>query len=60
MRRKFHTCVLEWYLCDLYTFTGLDVHDLQDLHHLAQWNMCYLDDLHTLTEMRFVRFAGSV
>ena len=34
MRRKFHTCVLECYLCDLYTFTGLNVHDLQDLHHL--------------------------
>ena len=60
MRRIFHTCVPEWDLCDLYIFTGWDVYDLQDLHDLRKWNMRDLDDLHTLTEMRSVRFAGSV
>ena len=60
MRRIFHTCVLEWAMCDLYIFTGLDVYGLQDQHDLPQWNKCDLDDMYTLTEIRSARFAGSV
>ena len=36
------------------------MYDLQGLHDLPWLNQCDLDDLHTLTEMRSVRFAGSV
>ena len=72
MRRIFHRCVPEWDLCDLYTFTGLDINDLQDmydlqdlddlqdLYDLPEWNLCDLHDLYILTGMRSVRFAGSV
>ena len=60
MRRIFHRCVPEWDLCNLYIFTGLDLHDLQDMKDLPEWNMCTMNDLYILTGMRSVGFAGYV